>query len=155
MPPTSMFEVRGRIASGTLAFDLESCRAFPAAAQVPDVGTLVRGKKGCAVRLSAILSRARPAAEARFVNLLSSDPAFAISLPLTEIADRAVVIYAASEGPLGPEQGGPFRLLVPGHPDECVNVKQLAAIELSDVPGRDTRPQDDAEHAKLHAKKKA
>jgi hypothetical protein len=49
-------------------------------------------------------------------------------------------------------KGGPFRLLVPGHADDCVHVKQLASIELSDRPGRDTRPKDDAEHAKLHKK---
>ena len=153
-PRPLTFEIRGRIAS-PLALDIEGCRAFPPAAQIADAGTLVRGKQGRALRLSAILERARPAPGARFANISSSDPAFAISVPLEELAERAVVIYAAAEGPLAAQQGGPFRLLVPGHPDECVNVKQLAAIEISDKPGRDTRPSDDAEHAKLHAKKKA
>jgi DMSO/TMAO reductase YedYZ molybdopterin-dependent catalytic subunit len=155
MPIKPSFEIRGRIASGPLALDLEACRAFPEAAQVADAGSIVRGKEGRAVRLSAILARVRPTSEARFVNILSSDPAFAISVPLVEVLDRAVVIYASKDGPLEPKQGGPFRLLVPGHPDECVNVKALAAIELAEKPGRDTRPLDDAEHAKLHAKKKS
>jgi hypothetical protein len=155
MSSSAHFELRGHIASGTLAFDLESCRAFPPAVQVPDVGALVRGKQGRAVRLSALLARARPAETARFVNILSRDPDFAISLPLAEIAERGLVIYAAQDGALAPAQGGPFRLLVPGHPDECVNVKDLAALELAEMRGRDTRPVDDAEHARLHAKKKA
>jgi hypothetical protein len=41
---------------------------------------------------------------------------------------------------------------VPGHADECVNVKGLASLEFSADPGRDTRPKDDAEHALLHAR---
>jgi 2-dehydropantoate 2-reductase len=152
------FEIKGRVAA-PLALDLASCRAFAPDAQIADAGALVRGKQGRALRLSAILARARPAADARFANILSRDPAFAISVPLDELAERAVVIYAAADGPvdapLAAQQGGPFRLLVPGHADECVNVKDLAAIELSKERGRDTRPIDDAEHAKLHAKKKA
>jgi DMSO/TMAO reductase YedYZ molybdopterin-dependent catalytic subunit len=155
MTQRATFEVRGRIAAGPVELDLESCRAFPEAAQIADAGRLVPGKHGRAVRLSAILARARPTSDARFVNILSSDPAFAISVPLAEVADRAIVVYASHDGPLEPKQGGPFRLLVPGHPDECVNVKALAAIELAEKLGRDTRPIDDAEHAKLHAKKKS
>jgi len=54
---------------------------------------------------------------------------------------------------LSDAKGGPFRLLVPGHADECVHVKQVAKIELSERMARDTRPKDDAEHAKLHKKK--
>jgi DMSO/TMAO reductase YedYZ molybdopterin-dependent catalytic subunit len=148
-------EIRGRLSAGVTTLDYASCLAFPEPAQVPDAGALVRGKEGRALRLSAILARVRPSPEARYVHLLSRDPAFAISVPLAEVADRAIVVYAAKGAPLGAGQGGPFRLLVPGHPDECVNVKQLAVIELSEKPGRDTRPLDDAEHAKLHAKKKS
>jgi hypothetical protein len=43
-------------------------------------------------------------------------------------------------------------VLAPGHADECVHVEYVARLELSDRPGRDTRPKDDAEHAKLHKK---
>src|SRR6185295_18253896 len=97
-------------------------------------------KAGRAVKLSALLARARPGGTARYLNVSSIDPKFAISLPISEIADRAVVVYELDGAPLAANKGGPFRLLVPGHPDECVNVKQLASIELSDKPGRDTRP---------------
>jgi hypothetical protein len=63
-----------------------------------------------------------------------------------------LVVYGLGEEPLPTDKGGPFRLLVPGHPDECVHVKQVAVLELSDRPGRDTRPKDDTEHAKIHEK---
>lgn len=142
----------GLVVKGEAAFSRESCAALPAAAQVADVSALVPGKAGRAVRLSAVLAKAGARPDARFLHVASSDPAFAVSLPLAEVADRALVVFELDGAPLPAAKGGPFRLLVPGHPDECVNVKQLARLELSDQPGRDTRPADDAEHAKLHQK---
>lgn len=140
-----------RIGSSTLRF--EDCARLPAADQVADVATLVPGRAGRAVKLSAILERAGASKAARFLHVVSRDPSFAVSLPLEEAKD-ALVVYALGDEPLPESKGGPFRLLVPGHADECVHVKQLAAIDLSDRPGRDTRPKDDAEHEKLHQKKK-
>ena len=86
------------------------------------------------------------------MNLASSDPKFAVSVLLDELPRGALVVYELDGAPLPPEKGGPFRFLVPGHTDECVNVKQLARIELARERGRDTRPADDAEHRKLHGK---
>jgi len=126
--------------------------AVPGSAQVSDVASLVPGRAGKAVRLSALIEMAGGRARAQFLHISSSDPSFAVSIPLAE-AENALVVYALGDGPLPESKGGPFRLLVPGHADECVHVKQLARIELSDRPGRDTRPKDDAEHAKLHKKK--
>jgi DMSO/TMAO reductase YedYZ molybdopterin-dependent catalytic subunit len=146
-------EVRGRIGAPAFRLTHADCQAFPPAAQVPDVGALVAGKRGAGVKLSAILARAKPAADARFLDIASTDPAFAISVPLAEVAERAVIVYALDGAPLASDKGGPFRLLVPGHADECVNVKALAVLELATRRGRDTRPLDDAEHAKLHKKK--
>jgi DMSO/TMAO reductase YedYZ molybdopterin-dependent catalytic subunit len=147
-------EVRGRIRAPVFRLTRADCERFPAAAQVDDVGALAPGKRGRGVKLAAILARAGPAADARFLDIASADPAFAISVPLDEVAERGVVVYALDGAPIPSEKGGPFRLIVPGHADECVNVKALAALELSARRGRDTRPLDDAEHAKLHAKKK-
>ncbi len=135
-----------------VSFGYDECVALPNAAQVGDVGSLVPGRAGRAVRLSALLASAGASAGAGHLHVSSRDPAFAVSIPLAE-AEGAVVVYALGDGPLPESKGGPFRLLVPGHADECVHVKQLARIELSDRPGRDTRPKDDAEHAKLHKKK--
>ena len=132
----------------------EDIARLPASDQVSDVSALVPGRSGRAVQLSALLARVGVSKSARFLHISSKDPSFAVSLPLDE-AEGALVVYALGDAPLPESKGGPFRLLVPGHADECVHVKQLAKIELSDRPGRDTRPKDDAEHAKLHQKKKA
>jgi DMSO/TMAO reductase YedYZ molybdopterin-dependent catalytic subunit len=154
MQAPDSIHVRGKIGAPPFRLTHADCQAFPPDAQVPDVGALAPGKRGRGVKLSAILARARPAAEARFLDIASADPAFAISVPLAEVLEHAVVVYALDGAPLPSEKGGPFRLIVPGHADECVNVKALAALELAPRRGRDTRPLDDAEHAKLHAKKK-
>ena len=65
-------------------------------------------------------------------------------------------ITAAAE-PLGADQGGPIRFLIRDPAachthelDDCANVKFLSRIELTERRGRDTRPQTDEEHAKLH-----
>jgi Oxidoreductase molybdopterin binding domain len=134
----------------------EDCAELPESAQVPDVSALVPGRAGRGVRLSALLDQVKSAAggPARFLHVASQDPAFAISLPLAEAAG-AVVVYSLDGAPLPEKKGGPFRLLVPGHRDECVHVKQVASLEVSDRPGRDTRPQDDAAHEALHRKGKS
>ena len=138
---------------GSISLRSADFARIPATDQVPDVSALVPGRAGKAVRLSTLLERAGGAKSARFLHVASKDPAFAVSLAVEE-AKGALVVYALGDAPLPESKGGPFRLLVPGHADECVHVKQLASIDLSDRPGRDTRPKDDVEHQKLHQKKK-
>ena len=132
----------------------EALAALPAAQQVADVGLIVHGKQGRGAWLAGVLERLGGTAGAAWINLSSSDPAFAVSLPLVELPRGALVVYALEGGPLPSGKGGPFRLLVPGHEDECVNVKALARIELARTSGRDTRPADDEAHRALHAQKK-
>jgi DMSO/TMAO reductase YedYZ molybdopterin-dependent catalytic subunit len=126
---------------------------FPAEAQVADVGTVSAGRAGRAVTLAALRARAGETAGAAFLDVASADPGFAVSLPLAEVRG-ALVVYELDGAPLPAAKGGPFRLLVPGHADECVHVKQVTRLELAAARGRDTRPADDAEHQKLHAKKR-
>ncbi len=128
--------------------------ALPAAQQVADVGLLVRGKQGRGAWLDGLLERLGGRGGADWINLVSSDAGFAVSLPLSELPRGALVVYELGGGPLPAAKGGPFRLLVPGHEDECVHVKALARIELARARGRDTRPADDAAHRALHAQKK-
>jgi len=135
--------------SPSISLTPEDCSALPESAQVPDVSALVPGKAGRGVRLAAMLPKApRPGS---YLHVSSSDPSFAVSLPFAEAAG-AIVVYSLDGAPLPEKKGGPFRLLVPGHADECVHVKQLASLEISDRPGRDTRPKDDAAHEALHRK---
>ncbi len=151
---TSALEILGSSRVGGLRLSTADLAALPPTAHVPDVGVLVRGRKGRAVRLSAIVDLAELPRTARYVNITSRDPAFAVSVPLDEVQALGLVVYELDGAALDPAQGGPFRLLVQDHPDECVNVKQLVRLEFSDRPGRDTRPQDDAEHQALHRKSK-
>lgn len=145
-PPALLIRIEGQPDRSLTHAQL---KALPPAAQVADVGLLVPGKQGRAVWLEALLPEG---ARAAFLNLASADPGFAVSLPWSELPHGALVLYEQNGQPL--EKGGPFRFLVPGHADECVHVKQLACIELAAVKGRDTRPLDDEEHQKLHAKKR-
>lgn len=152
MTPTATLEIGGLVVR-SLTLSQADLAALPASVQVADVSTLVPGRTGTAVRLAALLERARASGGALYLDVASRDPNFAISVPLAELTG-ALVVYASGGAPLAPEKGGPFRLLVPGHADECVHVKGVARLTLSAARGRDTRPVDDAEHAKLHAKKK-
>jgi 2-dehydropantoate 2-reductase len=142
-----------RTSAGEVALARADLAAMAASAQVGDVSAVVPGRAGRAVRLSALIERAGGRAGARFLNISSRDPSFAVSIPLAE-AEDALVVYDLAGAALPDAKGGPFRLLVPGHADECVHVKQVARLELSERAGRDTRPRDDTEHAKLHQKKK-
>lgn len=123
---------------------------LPSAAQVPDVGVHVSGKQGRGVWLAALAGEL-PATG--FVNVRSSDRGFAVALPTGELARGAIVVYELGDAPLPAAKGGPFRLLVPGHADECVHVKALERLELSAARGPDTRPADDEAHRALHARK--
>lgn len=147
----SKLSIEGEVARPQ-ALDRRQLAALDPMAQVADVGTLVPGKQGRAVRLSAIAKSAGLRASARHVHIGSADPKFAVSVPLTEVLDTALVVFELAGAPVPSEKGGPFRLLVPGHSDECVNVKQLASLTFAAAPGRDTRPKDDAEHALMHAR---
>ena len=152
MPDKDRIELTG-MAQVPLALDRAELARFPATAQVANVSALVPGRAGKAVRLAALLERARPAPDAAFLDIASTDPAFAVSLPLDEVRG-ALILYELEGAALPVGKGGPFRLLVPGHADECVHVKALARIELAHARGRDTRPADDEAHRALHAARK-
>lgn len=153
MTTHDILEIAG-LAQSPLRLTRADLDALPASARVADVSVLVPGRAGSAVRLAALFERAQVLPGAKFLDVASRDPGFAVSVPLGEL-DGALVVYSVSGAPLAPDKGGPFRLLVPGHADECVHVKGVARLTLSAARGRDTRPVDDAEHAKLHAQKKA
>lgn len=141
----------GGLVEGEVAFGYEDLRALPDEDQVADVGALVPGRKGRAARLAALLRRARPRREVAHVAVRSADGRFEATQPLEAVAD-ALVVYALGDRPLPADQGGPFRLLIPGCQDPCANVKQVAALELRAAPGANTCPHSPEEHARLRAK---
>lgn len=124
--------------------------------QIDDVGNLIPGRVGRAVRLQAILDRVQPDPDLDYVTVESTDGGFAASVPLKDVTG-AVIAYRLGEGPLPREQGGPLRFLIPndegcatGGADACANVKFVGTLRLTKGPGRDTRPSTPKQHADLH-----
>ena len=114
---------------------------YPAEAQIADVSQLVPKREGQGVKLSALLTSAKPLPEAKYITLHSSDGTFSASIDRAEIEDRAFLIYQHPDGTPVPESaGGPIRFVIPNFNDPCANVRGLGRIELSATPGRDTRP---------------
>jgi DMSO/TMAO reductase YedYZ molybdopterin-dependent catalytic subunit len=133
--------------------------ALPAEDQITDVSAHHPGRKGHGVDLRALLLRAVPRPVARFLTLHADRDDFHVSIPLDAIRDRGLVVYRLGDGPLDASQGGPIRFLIrdpatchSADLDECANVKYLSRIELTSGRGRDTRPEDEQDHAALHAR---
>jgi 2-dehydropantoate 2-reductase len=74
------------------------------------------------------------------VTFHSQDGRFAASLTVRQAMEHGVLVYEQDGQPLSDSKGGPFRLLAPGLGDLCANVKGVARIELTQGPGKDTRP---------------
>src|SRR5437016_4852044 len=141
----------------SLSFD--DLTAISVEHQIADVSRLIPGRKGDAVKLSGILQLVQPRPTSKYLGLHSSADNFHASIPLTAVADRALVIYRLDGQPLPPKAGGPVRFFIPDFAachtaeiDECANVKFVDRIELTAEKGFDNRPHDGAEHAELHAK---
>ena len=136
-------------------FTFADLAALPA--QLPDVGTLIPGRQGGAVRLRHLLDAVSPQPQATHLTLHATDTTFSASVPLDAVIDRAVIVYRLADAPLPTAQGGPLRFLVAdveacgiAEVDACANVKFLGTIELTHGPGADTRPSSVQEHEALH-----
>ncbi len=148
--------IDGQVESpATLAF--ADLAAFAAEVQVADVSRIDSKRQGDALTLDGLLARVRPAAAVRYLTLHASRDDFHASIPLAAVRERAMLIYRLAGGPLPESAGGPFRFYIrdfaacrTAEVDECANVKYVDRIELSEQPGQDNRPHDDAEHARLH-----
>jgi len=133
--------------------------AIDPAQQIVDVSRIAAGRKGDAVKLSALLELARPKGTAKYLGLHAAADNFHASVPLAAVAERGIVIYRLDGQPLSKQSGGPVRFFIPDHTsckldeiDECANVKFVDMIELTAERGFDNRPHDEQEHAALHEK---
>jgi DMSO/TMAO reductase YedYZ molybdopterin-dependent catalytic subunit len=141
------------------SFSCEDVAAIHAEHQIPDVSRVDVRRRGTAVRLAGLLEAAQLKPTAKYLTLHSAHDDFHASIPLDDVRDKAIVIYELDGQPLPEAAGGPFRFFIPEHTechsseiDECANVKYVDRIELSTARGRDNRPQDEKEHAKLHGR---
>ena len=151
-----LLRVDGEV-SRPLELSFEDLKAFPEADQVQDVSRFHPARNGDGVTLKSILERIGPSPAATYLTLHATDDDFAASVPLAAVRDEGIVVYQLDGASLPVSQGGPVRFLIRDpaacHTDElddCANVKFVDRIELTAGKGRDTRPQDDDEHEKLH-----
>jgi len=86
------------------------------------------------VRLTDVLALGRPLAEAVWVRVSSGEYAHPVAL---KGAERALLADELNGQPLGPEHGGPWRLVIPGA--RCFSsVKWVDHLELTAEPGERT-----------------
>ncbi len=137
------------------AFGFADLAALPN--QVLDVGRLIPGREGGAVRLGALLEATGPRPGVTHMTLHATDGTFSASVPLDDVRDRGLVVYRLGDEPLPSSQGGPLRFFITGveecgigEVDACANVKFLGVIELTQGVGTDTRPTTAQVHDELH-----
>lgn len=140
-----------------LSLSFDDLAAFPPAQQIVDVSRYHPTRKGDGVSLEAVLERARPRHSATYLTLHATADDFHASIPLAAVRSEGIVVYRLDGAPLPVKSGGPIRFLIKDpaacHTDElddCANVKFVDRIELTAGRGRDTRPETDDEHEKLH-----
>lgn len=137
--------------------DWAALRALPAAFQIDDVSQIDPRRRGGAVWLTGLLAQVEPRATATHLTLHATADDFHASVPLDSVRASGMLIYRLGEEPLPASQGGPLRFYIRDHAschaaevDECANVKFVDRIELTAGKGYDNRPQDEADHARLH-----
>jgi 2-dehydropantoate 2-reductase len=130
-----------------ITLDCDALAKLPAEYQVSDVSALVPGTRGRGVRMKGLLEVPALAIGADHATFHSSDGRFAASLTLKQATEHGILVYQLDEEPLSEQNGGPYRLVTPGLGDLCANVKAVARIELTEGPGKDTRPSVKGSHA--------
>jgi len=142
---STTLSVGGDCAATELELDTAALAAAAPEHQVPDVGALVPGRSGAAVRLAALADLAGPTADARFVHVASLDGGFTANVPLERALQDGLVLYAHEGKPLPAAFGGPFRLLFlasegeGGEAEDCsLNVKFLGTVAFVGEPGAHT-----------------
>jgi 2-dehydropantoate 2-reductase len=123
-----------------VSLDREAMRQLPSEHQVPDVGALMSGMKGRAIRVKGLLEVPALHVDADHVTFHSLDGEYAATLTLQQAGEFGLLLYEIDGEPLPEEKGGPFRLITPGLGDLCANVKGVGRIEVRVGPGKDTRP---------------
>ena len=130
--------VAGLCAAGELLLDHAACSALPEEHRIPDVGTVLPGRQGSAIRFRAIAEKAQPDPTVRYVHVASTDGGFTASLDFDEVCEKGVVLYGLDDQPLPETYGGPFRLMLVDSEDCSVNVKFLGRVEFTAEPGSHT-----------------
>ena len=91
--------------------------------QVPDVGVVAPGRAGAGVVLREVLTLARGDS----FTVIAADGMTSGPIPFGDVGG-AVLAHSLGDGPLPPDQGGPFRLYGAG--TKCGNVKGVVRIRV-------------------------
>jgi 2-dehydropantoate 2-reductase len=118
-------------------------RQLPAEHHVADVGTVMPGMTGRAIRVKGLLDVPALAIDADHVTFHSLDGKYAATLTLQQAKDFGLLLYELNGEPLPDGKGGPYRLITPGLGDLCANVKGVGRIEVRIGSARDSRPPAD------------
>jgi len=130
--------VDGLCARAPLNLAFDDLAAMAPEHQVSDVSELLPGRRGTALRFSALVECLVPATGARYVHVVSSDGSFSASLDLDLLGEQGIILYGLDGMALPEESGGPFRLFVTDSEDCSVNVKSLKRITFAAEPGAHT-----------------
>ena len=123
-----------------VALDRDALRQLPAEHHVEDVGTVMPGMAGKAIRVKGLLDVPALEIDADHVTFHSLDGKYAATLTLKQASDFGLLLYELNGQPLPDGKGGPYRLVTPGLGDLCANVKGVGRIEVRIGNGKDTRP---------------
>ena len=134
----STLQIGGPCAAKELELEPGALEGVAAEHQVPDVGALVSGREGAAVRFAALAALAEPTDEAKYVHVESSDGGFTANLEIDQAMSGGLVLYALDGEELPAKYGGPFRLLFVDEEDCSVNVKFLGKVTFLAEPGSHT-----------------
>ncbi len=113
---------------------------LPTEHHVEDIGRVMPGMKGRAVRVSGLLDVPALGVNADHVTFHSLDGKYAATLTLQQAREFGLLLYELDGAPLPDGKGGPYRLVTPGLGDLCANVKGVGRIEVRIGSGKDTRP---------------
>jgi 2-dehydropantoate 2-reductase len=123
-----------------ITFSRTNLFQLPREHQVDDIGTVIAGMAGRAVRVKGLLEVPALGVDADHVTFHSADGQYAATLTLEQARDYGLLLYEINGGPVPAGMGGPYRLFTPGMGDLCANVKAVGRIEVRAGTGKDTRP---------------
>jgi DMSO/TMAO reductase YedYZ molybdopterin-dependent catalytic subunit len=126
------------LGAGEREFSLgyEDCLLFGKEHQVQNVGDLVRNRRGRALRMRGLLDGLprTPKAQYAVVSTVDGSLEQSVPLPLDELREHGLLVYAWDGKPLSYWHGGPFHLILPDRPYGSSDFPHLFRIELSEAP---------------------
>lgn len=129
---TDSIAVYGRIQGRPLLLTRADLEKLPMADHVPDIAAYASGETGRAVRFRAIIDLAKPRLGTLYVNFEDRRAQHRVSHFLAEIQELGWIGYSEDDDVRPGEQGGMFRLILPGIPIEYGRIGDLAGIEFAD-----------------------